>query len=74
MVSAKVLLGVLQALVATACHIHLATKDGLERLQSVFFPLFVHSVADVVKFLNAKHVAVVGDGHALHTVADGFVY
>ena len=73
-VSSQVLLSVLQHHVSSTCHIHLATKDRLEWFKSVFFALFVHSVAYVVKFLNSEHVAVVGDGHTLHAVADSFVY
>jgi hypothetical protein len=26
-----------------------------------------------VKFLDAKHIAMIGNGHALHAVADGLV-
>jgi hypothetical protein len=27
-----------------------------------------------MEFLNTEHVAVIGNGHASHTVTDGFVY
>ena len=73
-VSTQVFLAFFQHHVASACHIHLATKNGLKRFKSVFFTLFVHTVAYVVKFLNAEHVAVVGNGHTLHAIADSFVY
>ena len=73
-IATLVIPGLLQMHVATTRHIHLTAEDGLERFEAVFLTLFVHAVADVVKFLNAEHVAVIGDGHALHAVADGFIY
>ena len=73
-IATLVISGLLQVHVATTRHIHLTAEDRLEGFEAVFLTLFVHAVADVVKFLNAEHVAVIGDGHALHTVADGFIY
>ena len=73
-VSSKVFFCLLQAHVASASHIHLATKDRLERFKSVFFALFVNAHADVVKFLNTEHVAVVGNSHALHSIGQSFVH
>ena len=54
--------GILQMHVATTGHIHLTAEDGLEGFESVFLTLFVHAVADVVKFLNAEHIAMIGRG------------
>ena len=54
-------------------HIHLAAENGLKGRQSLFLALFVHPVADVVKLFDAKHVAVVGDGHATHAIGGGFL-
>ena len=73
-IAAKVFLLVPQVLIATTGHIHLTTEDGLERLQAFLLALFVHIVADVMKFFNAEHVTVVGDCHAPHTVVDSLVY
>ena len=74
MITALILSGILQVHVATTGHIHLTAEDGLEGFEALFLALFVHAVADVVKFLNAKHIAVIGDGHAFHAVADSFIY
>ena len=56
-----------------ACHVHLATEDGLERLLALFLQLAVYLVAIVVQLFHAKHIAVVGDSHAAHTVSHGLV-
>ena len=68
MVAAQVLLGLLQALVTTTGHIHLTPEDGFEGFLSSILSLFVHALADVVKFFDAKHVSMISDGHALHTI------
>ena len=73
-IAALVLLTVLLLLRAIACYIHFAAEDGLERLLVCLGALGVHFVHNVVKLLDAEHVAVVGNGHAAHPVADGFVY
>ena len=73
-VTTIVLFRLLQTLVATTGHIHLTTEDRFERFEALFFALFVHANADVVKFLNAKHIAVIGDGHAFHAIANGFIH
>ena len=73
-VAALVLLAASQQLRAVSRHIHLATKDRYERLQPFLLALLVHVADDVVKFLDAEHVAMVGDGHAPHAVLQGFVY
>ena len=54
--------------------IHLAAENGLEGLLPVFLPAFVDLGTIIRKFLDAEHHAVVGDGHATHTVVDGLVY
>ena len=73
-VAALVLLAAAKRLRAVARHIHLAAEDGLEGLQSFLLAAFVHVVHNVVELLDAEHVSVVGDGHAAHAVADGFVH
>ena len=62
------------ALLAVMGHIHLATKDGLERLKTFFLPAFVDPRAIVCKLLDAIHYTVVGDGHALHAILNSLVY
>ena len=54
-------------------HIHLTAEDGLERLQSVGLALLIDTGAIVRELFDAIHHAVVGNGHALHAVLDGFV-
>ena len=54
-------------------HVHLTTKDGLEGLLSVGLQLLVNRVGIVEKFLDAKHVAMVGDGQAAHPVGNSFI-
>ena len=53
--------------------IHLAAEDGLERLQALTLALLVDRGTVVGKLLDAVHHTVVGDGHTLHAVLDGFV-
>ena len=57
-----------------SCHIHLTSEDRLERLKSFFFSSTVHLIAIVEELFNAKHVAMIGHRHALHSVGHGFVY
>ena len=54
-------------------YIHLTAKDRLERLQSVGLALLVDTGTIVRELLDAIHHAVVGNGHALHAVLDGFI-
>ena len=54
-------------------HIHLASEYRLERLQPLGLAFAVHLVAVVEQLLHAEHIAVVGDGHALHSVGYGLV-
>ena len=61
-------------LLTVAGNVHLAAKDGLEGLLSVFLSVFVDFGTIVRKLLDAVHHAVVGDGHTPHTVADGLVH
>ena len=74
MIAALVLLAVLLLLGTIARHVHLAAENGLERFQTLLLALLVDALTVVEKLLDAKHVAVVGDGHALHAVADGLVH
>ena len=55
-------------------HIHLATKDGLKRFQAIFFAILIDANAIVMKFLDAKHIAMIRDGHALHAVGNSLVH
>lgn len=54
--------------------VHLATEDRLERLLALLLALLVDACTIIGKFLDAVHHAVVGDGHALHAVGNGFVH
>ena len=54
-------------------HIHLAPEDRLEFRLALVAELAVHLVAVVIEFLNAEHVAMVGDGHTPHTIGNGLV-
>ena len=51
--------------------IDLTAEDGLELL--IIAPFLVQLGHIVVKFLDAEHVAVVGNGHAAHAVGYSFV-
>ena len=73
-IAAKILFHFSQAFVPTSCHIHLTTEDRFKRFLSLLLTFFVHVIADVMKFLNAEHVPMIRDSHALHTVSDGFVH
>ena len=59
---------------AAARHIHLASEDRLEWLLTLFLQVLVDFVTLVEKVFHAKHIAVVSNGHAAHSVADGFLY
>ena len=61
-------------LVAVSCHVHLAAEDRLERLQPFLLPCLVDILAIIVQLLDAKHVAVVRESQAAHSVLDGFVH
>ena len=67
-VAALVFLAPSQRLRTVTRDIHLAAEDGDERFQPLFLPLLVDVDAVVVELLDPEHVAVVGDGHALHAV------
>ena len=73
-VAALVFLAAAQRLRAVARHVHLAAEDGLEGLQTLLLASFVHAHHDVVKLLDAEHVAVVGDGHAAHAVLQRLIH
>ena len=74
MVSATVSHRVVPVLLAAVSHIHLASEDGLERLQAILRALAVHLHAVVEQLLDAIHVAVIGESHSSHAVFDGFVH
>ena len=73
MITASVTIVLVLVFLAVARHIHLTTKDRLERLQSLLFPAPVHLVAVVEEFFNAEHVSMVSYSHTLHTVANSLV-
>ena len=73
-VASKVFFRLTQIHISTTGHIHLTTKDGLERIKSVLLALFVNTHADVVKFLNTEHVSMIGNSHALHAIVNGFIH
>ena len=74
MVSAHVTLLFHLVLFPAMSHIHLAAKDGLEGFLAFLLPTLVHSSHIIEELLDAKHVAVVGDGHASHAVIQGLVH
>ena len=73
MITTLVFLVVLEHFRPIARHIHFATEDGFEGFQPLFLASFVDAADVIVKFLDAKHIAMIGNGHAFHAVADGLV-
>ena len=69
-----VLLAFPDALIAAAGHVHLAAEDGLEGLFSLLFPVLIDFFAVVKELLDTEHVAMVGEGHAAHSVGDSLVH
>ena len=72
-IATQVLLGLLQVHVAPSGHIHLTSEDGLERFQSLFLASLVDTIAYIMEFLDAEHIAMVSDGHAFHAVGNSLV-
>ena len=72
-IAALVFLAVLLLLRSVLGNIHLATENGLEGFQAFALALFVDADAIIMKLLDAKHVAMIGNGHASHAVTDGFI-
>ena len=68
------LLIALQRLRTITRDIHLTAKDRFERFQPLLFATLVDAAHIVMEFLDAEHVSMVGNGHASHTIADGFVH
>ena len=66
------LVGLTEFLLAVS-HVHFTAEDGFEWLQTFLLATAVHLVAVVEQFLHAEHVAVVGDGHTAHSIADSLV-
>ncbi len=66
------LVGLTKFLLAVG-HIHLTAENGFERLQPFLLAAAVYLIAIVEQLLHAEHVAVVGDGHAAHAVANSLV-
>ena len=72
-VAALVFLAVLLLLRSVLGNIHFATENRLEGFQAFALALFVDADAIIMKLLDAKHVAMIGDGHASHAIVDGLV-
>ena len=73
MVTAAVTILLHLVFLAMASHIHLATEDWFEWLKTFLGSLAVDTIAVVEELLDAKHIAVVGDSHTLHSVANSLV-
>ena len=73
-IAAKVFFGLAQTLIAATGHIHLTTENGFERFEAFFLSVLVHAIANVVKFFNTEHVAMIGNGHASHAILNGLIY
>ena len=71
--SALVVLVLVAVGLGAPCHIHLASEDGFEGFLALFFEFLVFLVAVVEQLFHSHHVAMIGDGHSPHTVADGLV-
>ena len=53
------------------CDIDLTTKNGLELVILFFATIYLEAI--VMQFLDAKHVAMIGQCHAPHTIGYGFI-
>ena len=53
------------------CTINLTTKDGHEHLLRTFPFIYFGNIVE--EFFNAEHIAVVGNRHASHTVANRLI-
>ena len=73
-IAAKVIFRFTKILIATTGYIHLTSKNRFKGLKAIFLALFVNTIADVMKFFNAEHVSMVGNGHTLHSIANSFIY
>ena len=54
-------------------YIHFTTKDRNKGVQTFFLATFVHTDTIVVKLLDTKHIAMIGDSHASHAITDSLV-
>ena len=61
-------------LLGTTCDIHLTAKDGLKGLLPFSFEFFIDTIGIIEKFLNAKHIPMVGNCHTLHTISNCLIY
>ena len=73
-ITAHIALILLSVGFGSACHIHLAAYDRLERFESLLLAVFINLAAIVGEFLDAEHHTVVGYRHTLHAVLDGLIY
>ncbi len=73
-IATHVALVLLTIFLATACHIHLASDDGFERLQSLLLAVLVDLGAIVCQLLDAVHHTMVGDGQSPHAILDSLIY
>ena len=74
MVTALVFLAVLLFLPPVSGYVHLAAENGFKGFQAFLLASFVDACTVVEELLDAEHIAVVGNRHTLHTVADGLVH
>ena len=72
-IASEVTVGTHHVFLIVVGNIHFTSEYRLERLQSFSLSLLVDTISVVEKFLDAKHIAVVSDGHTLHSVGNGFV-
>ena len=73
MVTASVAVFLHLVFLAVAGNVHLATENRFERLESFLGSFSVYAIAVVEELLDAEHIAMVGDGHTLHSVANSLV-
>ena len=59
---------------AVVGHIHLAAEDGFEGLLALIHQFSVNARHIIEELLDAEHVAVIGDGHAPHTISNSLVH
>ena len=58
---------------ATVGYIHISAEYGFEWFLAVFLEFPVHFIAVVEQLFHAKHIAVVGNSHAFHSVGDSLI-
>ena len=74
MITAHILFAVFLLLGTVASHVHLASENRFEGLQSLLLATLVNANTVIVKLLDAEHIAMVRDGQAAHTIGYGLVH